>query len=119
MSSEVETGAASPSDRIEALKVLSQAGVKTWASIEPVIDPEESLAIINASLPYVDAYKVGKLNHKENSTDWKSFGVRAVEMIRGAGKPLYVKVDLRSFFPVNFLREEEIRADVLNLPSRK
>jgi hypothetical protein len=116
-SRQYEPGAAPPSDRIHALREVHNAGVKTWASIEPVIDPEESLAIIEDSLPYVDQYKVGKLNHTQTETDWTNFGGRAVAMIRAAGKELYVKDDLRCYIEAE-LTDEECTADALCLPRR-
>lgn len=117
-SAAVEPGAACPSDRIATLAALHAAGVKTWASIEPVIDAAESLAVIHASLPHVDAYKVGKLNHEASTTDWRDFCVHAVAVIRAAGKRLYVKHDLRAFAPAGFLRPEECDHDALCLPDR-
>lgn len=116
--SQVEVGAASPQDRLSALQALHDAGVKTWASIEPVIDPVESMAILTASLPFVDAYKVGKLNHQANQTNWAAFVVQAVEEIRGAGKTLYVKDDLRPFAPRGFLRPEECDPETVYLQDR-
>jgi len=117
-SAHYEPGAAMPCDRLDALRQLQEAGIKTWASIEPVIDAEESLAVIDASLPYVDAYKVGKLNHKPSAIDWKAFCVSAVEMIRSAGRALYVKDDLRLFAPAGFLRPEECTPETVFLPDR-
>jgi DNA repair photolyase len=113
-----EPGAASPGERLSTLNHLRNQGVKTWASIEPVIDAEESLAVIKASLSCVDAYKVGKLNHKPSAIDWKAFCVSAVEMIRGAGRKLYVKDDLRLFAPAGFLRPEECTSETVFLPNR-
>jgi hypothetical protein len=116
-----EPGAALPDDRVAALRELHEAGVQTWASIEPVIEAAESLAIIRASLPYVDAYKVGKWNHdaRANAMDWSAFGREAVDVIRAAGKRLYVKVDLRPYLPAGYLRPEECDQDGLNLPERQ
>lgn len=118
---EWEPGAATYEDRIAALKTLRDAGVKTWASIEPVIDADESLAAIENSLAVVDAYKVGKWNHdrRAEKTDWKDFGKRAVDAIRRAGKKLYVKDDLRPFFPSGYLTKEECDANSLELPERR
>jgi len=117
---EWEPGAATPADRIDALRQLHEAGVKTWASIEPVIEPLESLAIIEASLPYVDAYKVGRWNYdaRANSIDWAAFGVAAVDMIRAAGRALYVKVDLQPHFEAGYLTPEETNMESLSLPDR-
>lgn len=58
---EVEPNAAKPQDRISTLKKLHEEGIKTWASIEPVIDPVQSLALIEATMPFVDQYKIGKM----------------------------------------------------------
>lgn len=48
---EWEPGAALPGDRIEALKEAHEHGIMTWASLEPVIDPEQTLALIDATHP--------------------------------------------------------------------
>lgn len=115
---QVEPGAALPSERIEALKILHEEGVQTWASIEPVIDEAESLHVIYESVQFVDGYKVGKLNHRKSTVDWEAFVVKAVSMIRGAGRKLYVKHDLQPFAPVGFLTAEECDPETLTLPDR-
>jgi DNA repair photolyase len=117
---EWEPGAAPPDDRLDALRQLYESGIKTWASIEPVIDPVESLSIIDASLPFVDAYKVGKWNHdaKAHKIDWSAFGKQAVDMIRSAGKALYVKADLRPHLPAGYLTETECDMESLSLPDK-
>ena len=113
-----EPGAASPADRLDALRQLHVAGVRTWASIEPVIDAEESLAVVMASLPYVDAYKVGKLNHQRSDVNWRQFGIAAVDLIRAAGKALYVKADLWPYLPADYLTAGETAPDALVVPDR-
>lgn len=115
---EWEPGAAWPIERLAALDQLHAAGVKTWASIEPVLDLRESLDVIAASLPYVDAYKVGKLNHEPSSVDWLAFGIMAVDMIRSAGRALYVKADLRAYLPAGYLSAAERDPETLTLPDR-
>jgi len=111
-----EPGAALPQDRIEALKILHENGIKTWASIEPVVDPVQSLEIIGASLPYCDGYKIGKLNHVKNATDWGAFGNAAIAMVRDSGKMLYVKEDLRPY--LSGLSAAEVSSETLTLPDR-
>ena len=117
-SREVEPGAAVPEDRLAALQTLHAAGVRTWASIEPVIDADESLAVIEASLPFVAAYKVGKLNHEKDAVDWRAFAPRAVAVIRQAGRRVYVKVGSQPYFPAGFLTPQERDPESLFLPDR-
>ena len=96
---EWEPNAPLPINRIEALKTAHEIGIETWVSLEPVIDPEETLRIIEAVHPYVDLFKVGTLNHHEltDTIDWKSFGERAVKLLESLGKNYYIKNDLKNY----------------------
>lgn len=96
-----EPGAADPGDRIEALDKAHSLGIPTWASLEPVIDPEQSLELIRLSAPYVDMYKVGKWNHdtRANAIDWPAFAAAAVELLKSLGKNYYIKKDLAAYLP--------------------
>ena len=94
-SAELEPGAASPSDRAKALRLAHSLGIRTWVSLEPVIKPEDTLALIRCTHEYVDLYKVGKLNHRANDTDWKAFGIAAEALLKERGKAHYIKHDLR------------------------
>lgn len=87
------------SERIETLKKAHSLGIETWVSLEPVIDPEESLKIIEETHEFVDLYKVGVLNYHELSEtiDWKSFGERAIELLERLGKSYYIKNDLKKY----------------------
>jgi DNA repair photolyase len=57
-----ESGAAVPGDRIAALKKFHERGIFTWVSLEPTIDVEASLAIVDATHEFVDLFKVGRIN---------------------------------------------------------
>ena len=92
----IEPRAASPMERLAMLRQLHAAGIQTWASIEPVLDHAESIAIIRASLPDVDAYKIGRLNHVKNNTNWLEFLRESVALLRQHGKRFYIKEDLRA-----------------------
>lgn len=113
-----EPGAALPNDRIEMLEILHKEGVRTWASFEPVIDPAASLELIERALPYVDVYKIGKLNNAfreiENSIDWPDFLNSAVSILRENRKPFYVKFDLRRVCPDIKLYGNEVLPDEHN-----
>lgn len=56
---ELEPNASSHSARISAMKELHQIGFRTWASIEPVINPITTLQIIQHTKDFCDEYKVG------------------------------------------------------------
>lgn len=55
----LEPNASSNADRIEAMRKLHEAGFKTFASIEPIVDFESSVKVIYASCDCCDLYKVG------------------------------------------------------------
>jgi hypothetical protein len=115
---EWEPGAPTSRDRVEALKVLAANRVKTWASFEPVIDPEQSLALLDSVLPFIDHVKIGKLNNYrgiDKAVDWHSFLERAVAKCRDAAVPFYVKKDLAEFRGSIDLTKDELDMDALNV----
>ena len=56
---ELESNASTNTERIEAMKKLHDAGFKTFASIEPIIDFKSSLEMIVKTAQYCDLYKIG------------------------------------------------------------
>lgn len=71
-----EPNAAPIEDRIEAINIAHEAGIKTWVSLEPVIDPDQALALIEELYPIVDHWKVGKINYNkaiEGKVNWLKF----------------------------------------------
>lgn len=56
---ELEPNASTNAERIEAMKKLHEAGFKTWASIEPIIDFESSMKMIQRSASCCDLFKIG------------------------------------------------------------
>ena len=113
-----EKNASLPEDRFKTLEKLKEMGIMTWVSLEPVIDPEQTLKIIDRTHNFIDQYKVGKLNHFNNKTDWKDFGIRAIEKLNKYGKKFYVKNDLARFIPVNKMTKEQRNADYLAIEGR-
>ena len=115
-SSNWEPGAALPYERVDTLQTLHDEGLRTFASFEPVIDPNQSLNLmsVTAEMGCVDVYKVGKLNNYkglDKQIDWTDFLQRAVNILRDAGKEFYVKEDLRKCAPTVKLFGDEIVAD--------
>jgi len=75
---ELESCAASNDERINLMALLSGAGFKIWASIEPIIDPLASLASIRMVESYCQHFKI--------------------ELRSGVKKDYYDDVDLNALF---------------------
>jgi DNA repair photolyase len=121
-----EPQAALPQDRFEALKTLHDAGIRTWASLEPVFDIQQTLKIIDITHEYIDSYKVGKLNNyalaKNNPFNfntqpdrWKSLLHEAVKKLRGYKKQFYIKKDLHAADPLFKLTRNETNMNYLTV----
>ena len=108
-----EPYAALPSERLETLKILHDDGIKTFASFEPTIEPEESLALIRKTLELdcVDHYKIGKINNYKSEDkwqDWAKYLQDCVNLLRPTGKQVYYKFCLRKLAPnIELLPEEK------------
>jgi len=101
---EWEPGAATPTERIYALHAFHEAGIPTWVSLEPVLNPAAALEIIRLTHTFVDLFKVGVLNHHPLAAkiDWQQFGVDAVDLLESLGQPYYLKDDLLAYNPAHF-----------------
>lgn len=94
-----EPHAAPTHERIEALKKAYGMGIDTWVSIEPVIDPIQSLELIRVSAPFTHEFKIGKLNHNkthEAGINWLQFGNCAIELCEYLKVRYTLKEDLVS-----------------------
>ena len=93
----IEPGAPLPQNRINSLKKAKEKGIKTWVSFEPVIYPEQTLNLYERTKDFTDFYKVGKLNHRKNDTDWTKFGKEIIERMEKDGKPYMIKDALKKY----------------------
>ena len=100
-----EPGAALPADRIYTIHAFHEAGIPTWVSLEPVLNPVSALTIIRQTHTFVDLFKVGKLNHHPLSRriDWAEFGNRAINLLESLDQPYYIKDDLAAYLPAEAL----------------
>lgn len=88
------------SERIEVLKILKENGIKTWISMEPIIDTEEAFKVIELTKDFVDEYKVWKINYFkdiEDKVDWKKFTIDITEKLKELGKEFYIKESLMKY----------------------
>lgn len=73
---EWEPGASTFTSRVSAIQVANNLGMNTWVSMEPVIDPQQALDLVDMLSPIVNSWKVGKINYNdelEKSVDWIKF----------------------------------------------
>jgi DNA repair photolyase len=82
--------------RITALKEAKKRGIPTWVSFEPVLNPPETLALIEQAAPYADFMAVGTLNYRREADyiDWHQFAIDVIDKLQKTGKCFYIKQDL-------------------------
>ena len=103
-SSKWEGGAALPGDRIEAIKAFYSAGIFTWVSLEPTLDVEASIAIVEKTHEFVDLFKIGRVNYlpMTKTTDWEDYTHRMIETCNSLGVAHYIKKDLQQYLPESY-----------------
>jgi len=94
-----EPKAATPDERLKALRLAHRQGIETWASLEPILDPAQTVALIEASHEYVDEFRVGKLNYVHLGIDWRRCADSVLEALQRYGCRYYIKNDLLKFAP--------------------
>jgi len=97
-----ERNAALPADRLNALRAFHDRGIFTWVSLEPTLDIEASLSIVDATWEFVDLYKVGQANYLKEITrtiDWQAYTLRMLDKITDRGRKFYFKKDLQPWLP--------------------
>jgi len=95
-SKEWEPYAASPLDRMSALKCAKENGIQTWVSLEPIIELEETLEVIQNTYQFVDLYKIGKLNYHPlaEKIDWVDVLDKVIKELKHFGCQYYIKKDM-------------------------
>lgn len=94
-----EPNAAPITDRIAAIEQAHSRNIPTWVSLEPVIDPNQALKVIQELHPIVDHWKVGKLNHHkevEQHVDWLRFREDVTALLNDLNADYYLKNSLTS-----------------------
>lgn len=122
---DMEPKASSNSDRIDAMRLLHKTGLKTWASIEPVIDWESADMVIRKTLDCCDHYKIGlrsgvKKDYYDiaESAGWLDGFPR---LITAAGKTVYLKESTRRLMRRCFTEEHynEILSRTVDMDGNK
>ena len=92
-----EPNAAEIDFRIEAIKKARNKKIKTWVSLEPVIDPKQALELIQKYHSLVDHWKIGIINYHpeiEAKVDWIRFRREAKTLLNSLGADYYLKKSL-------------------------
>lgn len=94
-----EPDAALPGDRLAALRAFHDRGIYTWVSLEPTLDVESSIRIVEETHGFVDLYKVGRVNYlpMTKTTDWRDYTLRMLDTLHRVGAEHYIKRDLQPF----------------------
>jgi len=92
-----EPNAALPEERFESLRLAHERGLDTWASLEPVMDAEQTLEIIARTTAFVNTYKIGVLNYgsPDAPIDHRAFLREAIAICNARGAHYYIKEDMR------------------------
>lgn len=100
-----ERNAALPGDRMDALARFHEAGIFTWVSLEPTLDVEASLAVVERTHRFVDLYKIGRANYLKEitrTTDWREYTLRMIDLCERLSVKHYIKKDLQPFLPYGY-----------------
>jgi DNA repair photolyase len=97
-----ERNAPLPGDRIAALKAFFEAHIFTWVSLEPVVDVEASLAAVETTYPFVDLFKIGRMNYHNLPINWRSFTLRMLDLLNRVGAKAYFKQGLQGYLPPGY-----------------
>jgi DNA repair photolyase len=113
-----EAGAATPTDRIATLRRFHEAGIYTWVSLEPVLDPDATLEIIRRTHEFVDLFKVGRINYSglTKKIDWREFTGKVLDVLAQTDSDHYIKQDLQPYLPEGY-RNEKYRPQARQFPA--
>lgn len=96
---ELEPNASTNAERVATMRKLHEAGFKTFASIEPIVDFESSKAMINATLGFCNLYKVGLMSGKKvDKTELFHFVGEVTSIANDFGAKIYWKQSVRKYF---------------------
>ena len=96
---DLELGASSNKKRLEAISGLDNWGFRTWASIEPIIDPFTSYDMFKQALPYCEEFRFGlnSLKKDYSKSMIREFKWAVEEANQEYGRKLVWKESIRKF----------------------
>lgn len=116
-----EPRAASPKERMAGLKEAHRRGIPTWASITPVIDPEQALELIRLTSSFVDLYSLGAgddLPAGAPSFSYLAFAQAVIHLCRRLDASCYVRKEGKSMAACRALARQTEQFDEMLTDSR-
>ncbi len=85
----------------------------TWVEPDPTLDVESSLEIVRETHSFVNFYKIGRANYLPitNTTDWRGYTERMIELCARLGVRHYIKRDLQAFLPPGYHSHNHMRVE--------
>lgn len=90
-----EPNALSVPNRLLLLFNAKEAGIKTFVSCEPVLEPDFIYDLIETA-DYIDEFRIGKLNYFPSNINWKEFGIKCEKLCKKYGRNYMIKEGLRT-----------------------
>jgi DNA repair photolyase len=93
---EWEPNAGTPKQRVNNLKKAKEKGINTWLSLEPIIDIDQALKVIDLTYEFTDFYGVGKLNYNKHQREinWKAAKEKIIEKLEKRDKKYLIHKSL-------------------------
>ena len=119
---DIEPNAPSNAERIETLKLLHQWGLKTFVSIEPIVDFDSSWKMIEETAGYADQHLIGLMsNRKANGFEpydmnqCYPFLYKTALLAMDKGMKVYWKESIRKFADCPFNQEHVFNNNVFSV----
>jgi DNA repair photolyase len=116
-----EPRAASPAERIAGLKEAHRRGIPTWASLTPVMDPEQALELIRLTSAFVDLYSLGaaeNIGAGAPSFSYLAFGYEVIHLCRRLGASVFMRKEGKNMAGCRELARQTEEIDKMMSDSR-
>jgi len=93
---EWEPNAGTPKQRIDNLRKAKEKGINTWLSLEPIINVDQAIKVIEQTYEFTDFYGVGKLNYNKHqkTIDWKEAREKIIDNLETREKKYLIHKSL-------------------------
>lgn len=71
--------------------------LNTWVSLEPIINCQETIEIINETHTFIDHYKLGALNYSKDKPDYKKWLPEIIKTLNNLNCDYYIKESLKKY----------------------